>query len=229
MKQLLLSLFLAFFAFVSCRNTTGRPAGVDDNGLQNGDLIFVGIPMSYTLSDSASADQAIADATDDSSSTNYIHVAIVEVDGDSTFVIDATIKRGVARYPIDTFFTDFKLKDGSYPRFDVMRLKDNANRDVFIANAKRYVGRGYDMWFLADNEEQYCSELVRNAYISRDGSFVFGEAPMNFKKADGEFPTYWVELFGLLGMPIPQDVMGTIPNDMLLDTNLRYVTSIERK
>lgn len=229
MKQLLLSLFLAFFAFVSCRNTTDRPAGKDDNGLQNGDLIFVGIPMNYTLSDSASTDQTLADATDDSSSTNYIHVAIVEVDGDSTFVIDATIKRGVARYPIDTFFADFKLKDGSYPRFDVMRLKDNANSDVFIANAKRYVGRGYDMWFLADNEEQYCSELVRNAYISRDGSFVFGEAPMNFKKADGEFPTYWVELFGLLGMPIPQDVMGTIPNAMLRDTNLRYVTTIERK
>ena len=49
---------------------------------------------------------AIAAATG-SGDTEYIHVAILEVDavGD-LWIIDATLKHGVARYPID------KLKDG---------------------------------------------------------------------------------------------------------------------
>ena len=227
MKHILFPILLVFLALASCRNANGRQIEADDTQLRNGDLIFVGIPMDYTLSDSASIDQAIVDATGDSGSVNYIHVAIVEVDGDSTFVIDATIKRGVARYPIDTFFADFKLKDGSFPRLDVMRLRQDVDAEIFIANAKRYLGRKYDMWFLPDNEEQYCSELVRNAYRMDEGSYVFGEAPMNFKNADGEYPIYWKELFGILGMPIPQGVMGTNPNDMSQDTNLHFVTSIK--
>jgi len=226
MKKLILPILLIFVVFASCKGAS-KSADVENASLQNGDLIFVGIPMDYTLSDSSSIDQAIVDATGDSGSVNYIHVAIVEVDGDSTFVIDATIKRGVARYPIDTFFTDFKLKDGSYPKFDLMRLNHKIDSKAVIANAKRYVGRKYDMWFLPDNDEQYCSELVRNAFLSDDGGFVFGEAPMNFKNTDGEYPVYWKELFAILGMPIPQGVMGTNPNDMSQDTNLRYVMTIK--
>lgn len=224
MKRVIFPLLLMLTVFASCRGGAGQAEAGQGTGLQSGDLIFVGIPVDYTLSDTA-ASRAAAD----SGALNYIHVAIVGTDADSTFVIDATIKRGVARYPIDTFFADFRLKDGSYPHFDVMRLKDNSDAAAFVANAKTFVGRGYDTRFLADNEEQYCSELVRNAYITGDGRHVFGEMPMNFKNASGEFPVYWTELFGLLGMPIPQDVMGTIPNDMLRDTNLRYVTTIERK
>ncbi len=198
-----------------------------DKHLQTGDLIFVGIPMDYSLSDSSAIEQAIVDATGDTGSVNYIHVAIVEVGADTTFVIDATIKRGVARYPIDSFFVDFRLKDGSFPRFDVMRLKDNAEALAFVRRAKEFVGRKYDMCFLPDNDEQYCSELVWNAYVTSDNTHLFAEAPMNFKNADGEFPVYWTELFGILGMPIPQDVMGTNPNDMSHDAGLRFVTSLK--
>lgn len=190
-------------------------------------MIFVGIPIDYSLSDSSAIEQAIVDATGDADSVNYIHVAIVEVDADTIFVIDATIKRGVARYPIDSFFVDFRLKDRTFPRFDVMRLKDNAEVSAYVQHAKDYVGRKYDMCFLPDNDEQYCSELVRNAYVTSDSIHLFAEAPMNFKNANGEYPVYWTELFGILGMPIPQDVMGTNPNDMSRDAGLRYVTSLK--
>ena len=76
------------------------------------------------------------------------------------------------------------------------------------------VGRGYDLSFLPDNEEQYCSELVWNSYLKHDGGHIFTAAPMNFKSADGSYPEYWVWLFSRIGMPIPQGVEGTNPNDM---------------
>lgn len=223
MKKCIIYLLSLVFCLVSCRQAVDE----QDTQLQTGDLIFVGIPMDYSLSDSASVEQSIVDATGSTDSVNYIHVAIVETGADTTFVIDATIKRGVARYPIDSFFVDFRLKDGSFPQFDVMRLKDNAEASSFVKRAKEYVGRKYDMCFLPDNDEQYCSELVRNAYVSSNNTYLFAEGPMNFKNADGEFPVYWTELFGILGMPIPQGVMGTNPNDMSRDAGLRYVTSLK--
>lgn len=225
MKTKLYILLFAVLSFASCR----QAEKADDTQLRTGDLIFVGIPYDYELTDTSGMDAAIVDATGDSLGVNYIHVAIVEVDGDSVWIIDATAKRGVDRYPIDTFCCDFRLKDGSYPQFDVMRLKESPDCADFIENAKGYIGRKYDLAFSPDNEEQYCSELVRNAFRNADGSYIFGEAPMNFKGPDGEFPPYWVQLFEWLGSPIPQDVMGTNPNDMSKDTNLVYIMSLNCK
>ena len=183
--------------------------------IQNGDLLFVGIPLDYHLSDSVGMDNAIISATGRDGEINYIHVAILELDeNDSLWVIDATVKHGVDRHPFGVFLSDFTLKDGTYPVMDVMRLKDNADAAAYIENAKTFVGRGYDMYFNPDNDEQYCSELVRNSYITGDGSYWFSSAPMNFKSEDGIFPPYWVELFECLGEPIPQDVVGTNPADM---------------
>lgn len=197
---------------------------VGEVNIQNGDLLFVGIPLDYHLSDSADMDSAIASATGDDEGVNYIHVAILEVDeNDSLWVIDATIKHGVDRHPFRLFLSDFTLKDGSYPELDVMRLKDNRMADKFVEQAKTYLGRGYDMYFSPDNTDQYCSELVRNAYAPSPGQYIFSEAPMNFKSADGTFPPYWVELFERLGEPIPQDVKGTNPNDMSKEECLEFV------
>lgn len=37
---------------------------------------------------------------------------------------------------------------------------------------------------------------------------------MNFRDSDGTFPQWWVEHFAALGMPVPQDTLGTNPQDM---------------
>jgi len=179
--------------------------------LRSGDLVFVGLPLDYSL-DTTSMSSGIVAATGDGSRLNYIHTAILEVSADSVWVIDATIKRGVARCPLDTFLVDFTLPDGSYPVFEVRRLKDGP-RDL-VENAKKYVGLSYNVHFRPDSTAKYCTELVRDSYLDGNGAPVFPEAPMNFKDPDGEFPPYWVQLFASLGESVPQGLPGTNPNDM---------------
>ena len=159
-------LFSALLLF-SCHNAKQEEP---QDGIQTGDLLFVGIPLDYHLTDSTSMDDAITSATGREGEINYIHVAILERDEqDSLWVIDATIKHGVDRHPFSVYLSDFTLKDGSYPVMDVMRLKDNTNATEYVNNAKTFVGRGYDMYFSSDNTEQYCSELVRNSYVTSTG------------------------------------------------------------
>lgn len=214
MKQLLL--IIAFLTSFMC--SFGQFERV-----QTGDLLFVGLPLEYALVEDTSMTQAIASSTGNSKEINYIHVAILEVDVDhKIWIIDATLKHGVYRYPIDTFLNDFTLHDGSLPIFEIKRLKNNKKADYFVNNAKSFCGRDYDLYFLPDNEEKYCSELVRDAYIL-DGKYLFSAAPMNFKSSDGTFPIYWVQLFEYINQPIPQGVLGTNPNAMAREKCLKSV------
>ncbi|MBO4752578.1 MAG: hypothetical protein J5526_07525 [Bacteroidales bacterium] len=216
------------FCWMALLGVVMLTAGCRHNGkgIETGDLLFVGLPLDYSVEgDTASMASAIAAATGDEAQVNYIHVAILEKTPDTIYVIDATLKRGVARYPLDTMKEDFRLRSGDYPIFTVKRLKKNKEGERWIAKAREYEGRGYDLAFLPDNEEQYCSELVWNSYLDKKGEHIFHSAPMNFKSADGSYPPYWVWLFSRIGMPIPQDVEGTNPNDMARDEHLITVSS----
>ena len=215
LKRYFVGILLTSILFSSC-------AGTAEDKLKTGDLIFVGIPMDYSIEED-SMEKAVVSATGDIDSLNLIHVAIAEVSADTTWIIDATIAHGVDRHPIDTFFTDFTLKDGSLPVFIVKRLVDPSKADEYVGNAKKYLGLPYDTHFLPDNDSLYCSELVRDSFVGQDGRHVFDMVPMNFKDSDGEFPLYWKQLFGLLGQSIPQDVPGTNPQDMSRSKALKTV------
>ena len=206
-----------------------RQAKVDR--LQTGDLVFVGLDPGYSL-DPESMDSAISSSTGVPDDLNIIHVAIADVDADGRWIIDATIKRGVARYPLDSFLVDFTLKDGSYPVFIVKRLKDDSHAAEYVANALKYVGRTYDRAFLPDDDSLYCSELVRDSYVTAAGEYLFKSYPMNFNDAEGNLPLYWEQLFALLGMPVPQGVEGTNPKamsdeDVLRDVDVSILPSSE--
>ena len=195
------------------------------NNLRNGDLVFVGLPMDYKA-DSTSMDSAISAATGAEGTLNLIHVAIAEVKADSVWIIDATIRRGVDRHPLDTFLRDFTLEDGRYPAFLVKRVK-GVDANAAVERAKSFCGRKYDSRFLPDNEDLYCSELVQDCYLDRDGFPVFPSAPMNWLAPDGTMPPYWTYLFGLLGMEVPQDVLGTNPQNMSMASNLVEVKDVK--
>ena len=190
--------------------------------LKTGDLVFVGIPADYTL-DPDSMDSAIADATGDAAGLNLIHTAILDLTDGEPWIIDATIRRGVDRHPLDTFLRDFTLRDGSLPVFEIKRLRDDARAEASVANARQYLGLPYDSAFLPDNDAFYCTELVYCSYLDPDGNPLFRSEPMNFKNAEGEFPLYWKQLFDRLGQDIPQGVPGTNPQGMAAETILRSV------
>ena len=203
MKKLLL-LFCILILAASC--------GQKKDCLRNGDLIFVGLPLGYQA-ETGTVDEAISAATGQDNALNLIHVAIAEVDADSIWIIDATIAHGVDRHPLEVFLKDFTLKDGSYPEFIIKRVQ-GIDVNAAVEKAKSYYGRGYDMCFLVDNEELYCSELVQLSYLDTAGNQVFESEPMNFCAPDGTMPPYWNWLFDKLGMEIPQGLPGTNPQRM---------------
>ncbi len=212
MKRLLYLIIICAAAF-SCRNA--EPC------LQTGDLIFVGIPMDYNL-DSTSMSSAISAATGEEGALNLIHVAIAEVKNDSTWIIDATIRHGVDRHPLDTFLCDFTLKDGSLPAFIVKRV-EGVDAEAAVEKAKEFIGQPYDVYFMQDNGAMYCSELVREAYLDKDGKPVFENEPMNFCAPDGTMPIYWEQLFALIGSEVPQGAPGTNPQRMSQSNILKDV------
>ena len=204
--------------FLSCRN-----AGGDKPRIQTGDLLFIGIPMDYQADNMA---QAIADATGDGE-TNYIHTAVLEVDSLGTvWVIDATLAHGVDRHPLDTLFKDFTLNNGGRATFKVMRLKDNSGAVRHVEQCKALLGEEYDVYFLPGNGRHYCTEVVYDCYLDRNGGHIFESVPMNFKNKEGEMPEYWTWLFGLLGRPVPQGVPGTNPQMMIASPSLEYVMDL---
>ena len=203
MKKLLF-LFAILFLAIGC--------GSRKDGLRSGDLIFVGLPVAYDA-ETGTMDAAISSATGEEGAVNLIHVAIAEVQGDSVWIIDATIAHGVDRHPLDTFLTDFTLRDGSYPEFIVKRVK-GIDADAAVERAKSFCGRAYDLRFLPDNDDLYCTELVQMSYLDKSGKPVFESEPMNWLAPDGTMPAYWEWLFGQLGMDVPQGLPGTNPQRM---------------
>lgn len=203
MKKIVLAVAVLFLA-IGC--------GQKNKGPKTGDLLFVGLPTDY-VAEPGSMDNAISAATGEEGGLNLIHVAILEVQADSVWIIDATIAHGVDRHPLDTFLKDFTLRDGGLPQLIVKRVKD-IDADAAVARAKTFCGRGYDVRFLPDNEELYCSELVQNCYLDAEGNQVFLSEPMNFLAPDGTMPPYWEWLFGKLGMAVPQGVPGTNPQGL---------------
>jgi len=212
-------LALMLLAGFSCKKT---PAPVVETPhVETGDLLFVGIPMDYG---DDSMEQAIADATSSGDTTNFIHTAILEVDAQGAiWVIDATIRRGVDRHPLDTLLSDFTLHRGGRATFEVMRLRDNQHAATYVEQAKEFLSEDYDEYFMTFNGRHYCTELISDAYVDADGHQWFVPVPMNFKNKEGEYPSYWVRLFEKLGEPIPQGELGTNPQDMHASPDLIHV------
>ena len=201
------------------RNVAQAPAEEVKETVKSGDLLFVAIPADYQLD---GISDAIAQSTG-SGEKNYIHTAILDVDSAGVWVLDATIKHGVDRHPLDTFLVDFTLKDGSYPDLEVWRLNDDADAAKYVSNATAYIGEAYDFTFTADNGTHYCTELVYDSYVTSDGTHIFSTVPMNFALPDGTMPDYWKQLFAKLGTDIPQGEPGTNPQMMRTEPAIHRV------
>lgn len=167
--------------------------------LRSGDLVFVAAP-------SGEMDEAIAQSTG-----AFTHVAILEVAGDSAWVLDATPAHGVSRRPLSQFIQE----NGPDAVYAVKRVRDSASvASLALARARSLCGLPYDLRFLPGNDAYYCSELVQVCFLSADGTPLFPSAPMNWLAPDGTLPSFWQQNFAALGMDVPQGVPGTNPAAM---------------
>ncbi|MCQ2113810.1 MAG: hypothetical protein MJY52_01960 [Bacteroidaceae bacterium] len=186
--------------------------------IKSGDLLFVSVPADYELLDSTK--QVGIDSTKE---MNYIHAAILDVDErGEIWISDATLRHGVAHRPTDEFLKDYTLKDGSLPRFEVMRLKDNSKIDKYMNNVKKYIGEQYDTDFLMNNGKHYCTELIYDAYADEEGH-VFDLKTVDFRDAHGNIPMLWIQLFQKINIPLPDGMPGIMPQQMYDEGKLRKV------
>ncbi|MGN0191708.1 MAG: YiiX/YebB-like N1pC/P60 family cysteine hydrolase [Candidatus Cryptobacteroides sp.] len=192
-------ILLTAFAVMACAAVA---CSCHHKGLRNADLVFVG-------EDGSDFSSAIADATADADGVRWVHVGMVEVVEDSIFVIEAEPRNGVRRIPMADF-----LKEQQSCAVRYMRLKVDFQPDKAIQRAKSRIGEPYDWYYLPDNGRCYCSELVYDSYLRKDGSHIFPSEPMSFRDADGNMPVFWTELFDALGCPVPEGEYGTNPDSM---------------
>lgn len=184
--------------------------------LRSGDLLFIEIPADYTLAEGSKEGFR--------SGALNIHVAILELTQSDTLIIDATIARGVARYPFSDFRKAFTLRDGSLPRMEVYRPNVSGDEiESFVHNADDFLGQAYDVDFEYDNGAMYCSELVDECFVTSDGKHLFSKGPITFKDSEGRTPQYWTDIFTLLGKPIPEGHIGIMPEEMMRSRSLKRV------
>ena len=159
--------------------------------LHSGDLLFV--------RDTSGMGLAVQQTTG-----QYTHVAMVERVGDTTFIIDATQRYGVARRPIE------QLSATKVP-IDIYRLTLPFDTVAVITRAHSFLGQPYDNAFTHNNGALYCSELIYECYLDSASNHIFEAVPMNWRAPDGTIPSYWVDHFKRLNAPIPEGLPGTNP------------------
>ena len=175
--------------------------------LLSGDLLF-------QVEGDSDFSHAITKSTTSEEIFNFIHVAIVDVDEKGNInIIEASPNQGVQKISLNDFLESSPTVNGK-PGVLVKRIKYEIPQNDIIKTAKGYIGQSYDWYFLPDNGLMYCSELVYESYLDKNGKHIFSNSPMNFRTSDGTIPEFWIQLFENLGVEIPEGIPGTNPNDL---------------
>lgn len=185
--------------------------------LQNGDLLF-----QANVSDPFN--QAVQKAETGYGQLEFSHVGIVNIEHGDTMVIEAVFS-GVQRRSLSDFLAHSAHIDGK-PYVLVGRLREPYAplASEAVKRAETLIGKTYDVAFLPDNDQYYCSELVYYCYRDTQGKPLFTAKPMSFKDAaTGEFFPAWVQFFDSLQLAIPEGVPGTNPNGLSNDPVIEII------
>ena len=173
------------------------------------------------------------------------HVGIIECVGDSVFVFDAYPGIGVSRRPLEVFEGErlvfMRLKQPVDTAAVLTRARSLLGLEYDLSfmpgNDKYYCSEFVQECFGGDAGlsggpgagaagtpgEPKAGVAKSQGKPTTEAEGVFASKPMNFKDKDGNFPAYWTDLFSRLGIPIPQGVPGTNPQDMLTSGLLERV------
>ena len=175
--------------------------------LHNGDLVF-------QINESSDFVDAI-EASTNKSDLSFSHVGLVSVTDSGIYVIEASPKHGVVATRLNDFYDDSAHDKNGKPMVRFYRAKVAQDiADKAVARAASFIGTPYDFAFSQGTSELYCSELIYESFIDENGQHLFPTLPMNFRNDKGDLPSYWIEHFNKLGIPVPENEEGTNPNDM---------------
>ena len=169
---------------------------------RQGDLVF-------QVAGGGGMSQAIVEATINTDSLQFDHVAVFAGSRRNPFVVEASPEKGVVK----TSWREFLRRSGSRGVV-VKRLDADYPKQEAIGRVLAHLGQPYDWYYMPGNGRTYCSELVEESYLYADSTRIFPAKPMRFRAADGSMPQFWTELFLQLGASVPEGVPGTNPNDM---------------
>mgnify|MGYP001514576357 CR=1 FL=1 len=169
---------------------------------------------------------------EDTPRTGDLLFQLTAAEGMTDAIVAATERGGavtfshvVRRTPLGEFLAR-SARRGGRPIAAVGRVRGADSTVVrrALRRAHERLGLPYDDEFLPANGKLYCSELAWECFVAADDStHLLRSRPMTFRTADGELPAYWSEHFAALGMPVPEGVAGTNPNDMAHDPAVEIV------
>lgn len=177
--------------------------------LKTGDFLFRGI-VPGELS------KAIDQVTQTVDNTHFSHMGLVELRGDSIFVLHASPEGGTCRVTLG----EFLHPEGDPVEVVAYRLKESWQYTIPAAlkRAEEMLGKPYNHHYIPVDTAYYCSDFIYRAFAPDS---VFELNPMTFKDPQtGEFSPVWVAHYAKLGMEIPEGLPGCNPNGMAASSKL---------
>ncbi len=180
------------------------------DGIRDGDLLFV-------ATEDHGLSSAISRVTQTELKTNYEHVAIIHINSDTIWVLDASPKDGTRKILLQDFMDE---RGSAVYRY---RLKDEYTGSIKNgwALAEEMLGKPYNFSYVWNDTSHYCSEFI---YRMFENDAIFELNPMTFINPEtGEFDDIWVAHYDSLGVAIPEGEPGCNPNGLAASDKLEFL------
>ena len=150
-------LLLCLILLVSCSTESFQDEDISLRNLHEGDLMFVVKETS----------NPITDATQGINGLKIDHVAIFHHTDSANYALEAYGKV-VSLTPLTNFLDRSKWKDEK-PHIAVGRVIVDCDMNTSMKRALSYLGRPYDRFYMPDDKEIYCSELIQKSFVDHHG------------------------------------------------------------
>ena len=180
------------------------------NEIRDGDLLFV-------TAEDHGLSSAISRVTQTELQTTYEHVAIIRIDSNTIWVLDASPKDGTRKILLQDFMDEQKTPVSRY------RLKDEYKGSIKKGwpLAEAMLGKPYNFSYVWNDTSHYCSEFI---YRMFENDSIFELNPMTFINPEtGNFDNTWIDHYDSLGIAIPEGEPGCNPNGLASSDKLEYL------